>query len=77
MRMDSYTPVIIIEGLLVFGVVLLLYYLHIREMRQIRAKKAQLEREEALRQAAQPLASDAGSVESTKPPSEKASVTAS
>ena len=42
MRMDSYTPVIIIEGLLVFGVVLLLYYLHIREMRQIRAKKAQL-----------------------------------
>ena len=76
MRMDSFTPVIIIEGLLVFGVVLLLYYLHIREMRQIRAKKAQLEREEALRQA-QPLASDAGSVESSKPPSEKASATTS
>ena len=76
MRMDSYTPVIIIEGLLVFGVVLLLYYLHIREMRQIRAKKAQLEREEALRQA-QPLVSDAGSVESPKPPSEKASATTS
>jgi predicted lipid-binding transport protein (Tim44 family) len=74
--MDSYTPVIIIEGLLVFGVVLLLYYLHIREMRQIRAKKAQFEREEALRQA-QPLASDPGSVESTKPPSEKASATTS
>jgi hypothetical protein len=48
MRMDSYTPVIIIEGFLAFGVVLLLYYLHAREMRQIRAKKAQHEREEAL-----------------------------
>lgn len=48
MRMDSYTPVIIIEGFLAFGVVLLLYYLHAREMRQIRAKKAQREREEAL-----------------------------
>ena len=76
MRMDSYTPVIIIEGLLVFGVVLLLYYLHIREMRQIRAKKAQLESEEALRQA-QALARDAGSVESGKPPSERASATPS
>lgn len=48
MRMDSYTPVIIIEGFLAFGVVLLLYYLHAREMRQIRAKKAQRKREEAL-----------------------------
>ncbi len=48
MRMDSYTPVIIIEGFLAFGVVLLLYYLHAREMRQIRVKKEQREREEAL-----------------------------
>ncbi len=48
MRMDSYTPVIIIEGFLAFGVVLLLYYLHAREMKQIRAKKAQREREDAL-----------------------------
>ena len=43
MRMDSFTPVIVIEGFLAFGVVLLLYYLHAREMRQIKAKKALLE----------------------------------
>lgn len=49
MRMDSYTPVIIIEGFLAFGVVLLLYYLHVREMRQIKAKKAKLEAEQAVR----------------------------
>jgi hypothetical protein len=41
MRMDSYTPVIVIEGFLAFGVVLLLYYLHVREMRQIKAKKSE------------------------------------
>ncbi len=72
MRMDSFTPVIIIEGLLVFGVVLLLYYLHIREMRQIRAKKAQLEQDKALSQA-QSSGSDAGPVESNSPTGEKAS----
>jgi hypothetical protein len=47
--MDSYTPVIVIEGFLAFGVVLLLYYLHVREMRQIKAKKARIEAEQALR----------------------------
>ena len=47
MRMDSYIPVIIIEGFLAFGVVLLLYFLHVREMRQIKAKKAKLEAEQA------------------------------
>lgn len=72
MRMDSFTPVIIIEGLLVFGVVLLLYYLHIREMRQIRAKKAQLEQDKALGQA-QSSGSDAGPGESSSPTGEKAS----
>ena len=45
MRMDSFTPVIVIEGFLAFGVVLLLYYLHVREMRQIKAKKALLEQD--------------------------------
>ena len=45
MRMDSFTPVIVIEGFLAFGVVLLLYLLHVREMRQIKAKKALLEQD--------------------------------
>jgi hypothetical protein len=47
MRMDSFTPVIVIEGFLAFGVVLLLYFLHVREMRQIKAKKALLEQDKA------------------------------
>ena len=47
MRMDSFTPVIMIEGFLAFGVVLLLYLLHVREMRQIKAKKALLEQDKA------------------------------
>jgi hypothetical protein len=47
MRMDSFTPVIVIEGFLAFGVVLLLYYLHVREMRQMKAKKALREQDKA------------------------------
>lgn len=38
--MDGFAPVIVIEGFLGLGVVLLLYVLHIREMRKIRAEKA-------------------------------------
>jgi hypothetical protein len=37
--MDGFTPVIVIEGFLGLGVVLLLYVMHIREMRKIRAEK--------------------------------------
>jgi hypothetical protein len=73
MRMDSYTPVIIIEGLLVFGVVLLLYYLHAREMRQIKAKKAKLEAEQALR--LDPHATDAPGVNKESGPGTKQATT--
>lgn len=38
--MDGFAPVIVIEGFLGLGVVLLLYWLHMREMKQIRAEKA-------------------------------------
>jgi len=38
--MDGFAPVIVIEGFLGLGVVLLLYWLHLREMKQIRAEKA-------------------------------------
>jgi hypothetical protein len=48
--MDGFAPVIVIEGFLGLGVVLLLYWLHMREMKQIRAEKA--------RRAAQEPASD-------------------
>jgi len=38
--MDGFAPVIVIEGFLGLGVVLLLYWLHLREMKQIRAERA-------------------------------------
>ena len=38
--MDGFAPVIVIEGFLGLGVVLLLYWLHLREMKKIRAEKA-------------------------------------
>ena len=38
--MDGFAPVIVIEGFLGLGVVLLLYWLHLREMKQTRAEKA-------------------------------------
>ena len=69
MRMDSYTPVIIIEGFLAFGVVLLLYYLHVREMRQIKAKREKLEAEQALR--LDPHATDAPGVTKESGPETK------
>ncbi|MGA0089434.1 MAG: hypothetical protein ACO3HS_01905 [Burkholderiaceae bacterium] len=76
MRMDSYTPVIIIEGFLAFGVVLLLYYLHVREMRQIKAKKAKLEAEQALR--LDPHAADApGVTKESRPETKQATPKAS
>jgi hypothetical protein len=43
--MDGFAPVIVIEGFLGLGVVLLLYVLHIREMKKIRAEKARKEAE--------------------------------
>jgi hypothetical protein len=43
--MDGFTPVIVIEGFLGLGVVLLLYGLHIREMKKIRAEKARKQAE--------------------------------
>nr|UOZ97338.1 hypothetical protein NCPCFENI_01258 [Cupriavidus sp.] len=43
--MDGFAPVIVIEGFLGLGVVLLLYGLHIREMKKIRAEKARKEAE--------------------------------
>lgn len=38
--MSDFAPVIVIEGLLAFGGVLVLYWLHLREMRKIREDKA-------------------------------------
>jgi len=43
--MDGFAPVIVIEGFLGLGVVLLLYLLHIREMKKIRTEKARKEAE--------------------------------
>lgn len=53
--MDGFTPVIVIEGFLGLGVVLLLYGLHIREMKKIRAEKA---RKQAALEAHQPHANE-------------------
>jgi hypothetical protein len=39
--MDGFTPIIIIEGFLGFGVVLLLYWMHRREMKAIAKRKAE------------------------------------
>jgi hypothetical protein len=44
--MDDFAPVIVIEGLLAFGGVLLLYWMHVREMRKIREDKARKARAE-------------------------------
>lgn len=44
--MDGFTPVIVIEGFLGLGVVLLLYGLHMREMKKIRAEKQEKEEKE-------------------------------
>lgn len=41
--MDGFTPIIIIEGFLGFGVVLLLYWMHRREMKAIAKRKAEAE----------------------------------
>jgi flagellar biosynthesis/type III secretory pathway M-ring protein FliF/YscJ len=45
--MDGFTPVIVIEGFLGLGVVLLLYWLHMREMKKIRAEKKEKARKQA------------------------------
>lgn len=58
--MDGFTPVIVIEGFLGLGVVLLLYWLHIREMKQIRAEKARRAAKESA--AVEPPAAPAGEV---------------
>jgi len=44
--MSDFAPVIVIEGLLAFGGVLLLYWLHLREMKKIREQKASQARSE-------------------------------
>ena len=41
--MDGFTPIIIIEGFLGFGVVLLLYWMHRREMKAIAKRKAEVD----------------------------------
>ena len=45
--MEGFTPVIIIEGFLGLGVVVLLYVLHLREMKKIRAERARRSPSEA------------------------------
>lgn len=55
--MSDFAPVIVIEGLLAFGGVLVLYWLHLREMRKIREEKAERARS-AQAQGAAPTQSD-------------------
>jgi hypothetical protein len=45
--MSDFAPVIVIEGLLAFGGVLVLYWMHLREMRKIREEKERRAREDA------------------------------
>ncbi|CAM8640015.1 hypothetical protein MCEMSEM47_00986 [Burkholderiales bacterium] len=45
--MSDFAPVIVIEGLLAFGGVLLLYWMHLREMKKIRQDKERKAREKS------------------------------